>query len=89
LLVLDTGITIWYVTFMQHNPSELTKKITVVLPADLVERATETLGKGNLTAALREALTEALRKESYKQLLAMRGKVDFGLTWQEIKSLDD
>lgn len=52
------------------------RKITVHLPADLVEGAQEATGAG-VTETVRQGL-EALRRQMfYAQMKALRGKVDF------------
>lgn len=65
------------------------KKVTMNLPADLVEDAPKYLGKSSLTEAVREALQEAMHRQACKQLIEMRGKIEFGMTWQEMKALRD
>lgn len=70
------------------NPP-LQKKVTLMLPADLVERAPEALGKRSLTEAVRDALQDALHRQACQELIALRGKVKFDLTWQQVKALDD
>lgn len=75
---------------MKHNTHTTPmRKVTMNLPASLVESATEVLGKGNLTEAVREALKEALHREACKELLAMRGKVKFAYDWKQLRAMED
>ena len=50
------------------------RKITVNLPADLLETATRLTGKG-ITSTLVEGLREIERREKRSALRALRGKV--------------
>ena len=60
------------------------RKVTVNLPARLLE-GTE-LGT---TELIREALKWYRHKLACEALLALRGKVKFGMTYQELKELRD
>lgn len=64
---------------MKHK--EEMRKITVNLPAALLEG----LEEGGLTETIREALEAHRRKALFAKLEARRGKVDFGMSWQEMK----
>lgn len=66
------------------KPVEETRKITVNLPASLIDGLVEREEK-SLTEILREALQLYRRKTLFTQLESRRGKVDFGATWQELK----
>lgn len=75
---------------MKHTatpPSQ--KKVTLMLPADLVANAPKALGKRSLTEAVRDALEAALHRQACQDLLALRGKVKFEYTWQQVKAMDD
>ncbi len=71
----------------EHNP--LTKKVTMNLPVDLVEDAPSFLGKSSLTEAVRDALREEMHRKACRELLALRGKIDFKYSWQELRAMDD
>ena len=66
-----------------HNHTE-TQKITANLPKATLKAAQEYTGLG-ITETLKIALEDLKRKKAYQDLLALRGKVKFGLTWQEMK----
>ena len=52
------------------------RKITVFVPAELVAKAQAVTGAG-VTETLRRSLEEMLRRDAYRQLRALRGKVNF------------
>jgi hypothetical protein len=54
------------------------KKVTVVLPADLLRRAQRTSAEG-VTATIRRGLELLAAHETYQRILAMRGRVHLGL----------
>jgi hypothetical protein len=58
------------------------RKITVNLPADLIDGVMEDSGKG-LTESIREALEAQRNAIAWQRLRALRGKIEFGMTWQE------
>jgi hypothetical protein len=74
-------------TYTHHKPAM--KRVTMNLPADLVENAPQYLEKKTLTEAVRESLREAMHRKACQELLAMRGKVDMGFSWQELRAMDD
>ncbi len=87
--VLNYGKVLWYIfmatikeQYMQHE----TQKITAHLPKDLLESAQKASGKG-ITETLRAALQSYTRAQAYEGLLALRGKVDLGLTAKDLKEL--
>lgn len=53
-----------------------TRKITVHLPADLVEAAQAATGAG-VTETVRQGLEKLRRERFYSMMKALRGKVDF------------
>lgn len=59
------------------------------LPIDLIERAPKYLGKSSLTEAVRDALREELHRQACRELMALRGKVKFQYSWQELRAMDD
>ncbi len=60
------------------------KKITVMLPADLLERAMSASGEG-LTPTLRRGLELIAAKDAYKALLELKGKFDPGISLKEMR----
>lgn len=52
------------------------RKITAFLPAELLAEAQAKTGVG-VTETLRRGLEEMLRRDAYRQLRALRGKVNF------------
>ncbi len=63
---------------------EPVQKITVNLPTSMIEDMMEISGKG-LTESLREAIKTYRNVKAHEALRAMRGKIDFGLTYKQIK----
>lgn len=51
-----------------------TQRITVHVPADLLERARRSTGQG-ITATVREGLQLVAAAEAYRQIRALRGRV--------------
>jgi hypothetical protein len=52
------------------------RKVTAFLPAELIDQAQAKTGAG-VTETLRRSLEEMLRRDAYRQLRALRGKVKF------------
>ncbi len=52
------------------------RKVTVMLPDDLVDRATKASGLG-LTPTIRRGLEVVAASDAYREALKMRGKVKF------------
>jgi hypothetical protein len=50
------------------------RKVTVMLPADLLERATKASGKV-VTPAIRRSFESVVHADAFKSVLAMRGQV--------------
>lgn len=69
-----------------HTTSGDTKKITLMLPADLVQLAQKGR-KEPLTEIIREALTESVHRRAGEELIKLRGKVQFGLSQDDIKAM--
>ncbi len=53
---------------------DATQRITVHVPADLLERARRSTGRG-ITATVREGLRLVAAAEAYQQIRALRGRV--------------
>jgi hypothetical protein len=60
------------------------KKVTVVLPADLLERATMATGKG-ITPTIREGLEAMAASHAYEGLRRMRGKVKMSINVDNLR----
>jgi hypothetical protein len=60
------------------------RKITVEIPAELLEKAQQASGTG-ITQTVRTGLQLLAASQAYDSLRKMRGKVRFGRTWQELK----
>ena len=54
------------------------RKVTVMLPADLIDRAVKASGEG-LTPTLRKGLELIAAKDVYRDLLKLKGKYPEGL----------
>jgi hypothetical protein len=67
---------------------EGTRKITVEVSDDLLKSAQSFTGEG-VTETVRQGLKRLASARAQKELLAMRGKVKFSLTWQEMKGDDE
>jgi hypothetical protein len=64
------------------------RKVTMLLPDELV-RSAQASSQTSLTETVRTALKEILHRKACQQLLALRGKVDLGINWKELKTLRD
>ncbi|MGA2214831.1 MAG: hypothetical protein ABSH31_16265 [Bryobacteraceae bacterium] len=62
-----------------------TKKITIEVPADLLEKAQQATGVG-ITQTIRTGLQLAAATQAYARLRELRGKVRFSRTWEELKA---
>lgn len=63
------------------------RKITVDVDAKVLEAA-RAEGAG-VAETVREALERQARARAWERLAALRGKVKFDLTWQEMRGKDD
>jgi len=64
------------------------RKLTITLPARLVEDTIRNEGKG-VTESIREALEARRRERAWERLKSMRGKSRITETWQELRGKDD
>lgn len=64
------------------------RKITVEVPDELLKSAQSFTG-GGVTETVRQGLKQLASARAQKELLAMRGKVKFSLSWQEMKGDDE
>jgi hypothetical protein len=60
------------------------RKITIEIPADLLEKAQEASGTG-ITQTVRTGLQLVAASNAYAKLRQLRGKVKFSRTWEELK----
>jgi hypothetical protein len=60
------------------------RKITVSVSEDLLAAAQEETGAG-VTETVREGLKKLASVRAQRELLALRGKVKFSMTWEEMK----
>jgi len=63
---------------------ERMKKLTILVPEDLLRRA-QRATKSGATPTVRKGLELLAAHDVYDRLLALEGKVKFGLTWQEMR----
>jgi hypothetical protein len=63
---------------------EALQKITVLLPRDLVKRATQASGQG-LTPTIRQGLEAVARAEAFRALRQWRGKVKFSINVDQLR----
>jgi hypothetical protein len=61
-----------------------TRKITVEIPQDLLEKAQQASGRG-ITQTIRTGLQLLAASQAYDNLRQLRGKVRFSRTWEELK----
>lgn len=64
--------------------SKVEKKITVMLPSELLNRALKATGEG-VTSTLRRGLALVAAKDTYNELIKLKGKYPEGL---EINLID-
>ncbi len=63
---------------------ETSRKITVEIPADLLEKAQQASGAG-ITQTVRTGLQLLAASQAYDRLRKLRGKVRFSRTFEELK----
>ena len=54
------------------------KKVTVVMPADLLDRVTQATGRG-ITATIRESLEAMAASQTFEEIRRLRGKVKLSI----------
>jgi len=59
------------------------RKVTMNLPAELIDDLPQ-LSDKTMTEAVRIALTDYRHKLACQNLLELRGKIEFGATWQAL-----
>jgi len=65
--------------------SPATRKITIEIPEELLEKAQQATGSG-VTQTVRTGLQLVAASQAYARLRELRGKVRFSLTVAELKS---
>jgi len=60
------------------------RKITIEVPADLLEKAQEASGEG-ITQTVRTGLRLLAASNAYAKVRELRGKVKFSLNWEQLK----
>jgi len=60
------------------------RKVTVMLPKDLVDRATKASGLG-ITPTIRKGLQAVAASDAYERILRRRGKVRFSIDVDELR----
>ena len=60
------------------------QKVTVLLPRDLLKRATRASGQG-LTPTIRQGLEAVTRAEAFRGLRGLRGKVRFSINVNQLR----
>jgi hypothetical protein len=60
------------------------QKLTVMVPSDLLRKA-QRATKAGATPTVRKGLEILATQDVYDQLLKMRGKGGFSMTWQELR----
>jgi hypothetical protein len=60
------------------------RKVTVLLPDELIRRATR-VSRVGLTPTIREGLEVIAAREAYDHLRSLKGKFEFGLSLEELR----
>ncbi len=63
---------------------ERMKKLTVLVPEELLRKARRAT-KSGITPTIRMGLKILAAHDAYEGLRSLRGKVKFGLSWQEMR----
>lgn len=79
-----SDLTIVCHTIILFAMAGATRKITVNVPADVLDEATRATGKG-VTATVIEGLTELRKRELRSALRRLKGKVKFELDLDETR----
>lgn len=64
------------------------RKITVEVPEATLRAAMQGTGEG-VTETVRRALEALATQQAYRDFRALRGKIRFEHTWQELRGKDD
>ena len=63
---------------------ERLKKVTVLLPEDLLRKARR-VSRSGITPTIRKSLQVYAARDAYEGLRKLRGKVKFGLSWEKLR----
>jgi hypothetical protein len=80
--MVDDMVSFQYVSIAKELFMEL-KKITIEVPADLLERATAASGQG-ITPTIRCGLEFVTSSAAYARLRQMKGKVEFSIRLSDL-----
>ena len=69
---------------MKKKSKPILKKITLFVPADILEEAIK-VGGDNLTQTVRKGLQLIAARDAYSEIRKMRGKVKFSLSLDEMR----
>ena len=69
---------------MKNNKKVAYKKVTLMVPVDLLEQALKA-GGDNLTQTVRKGLILIAARDTYQNIKKMRGKVKFSLSLDEMR----
>ena len=75
----------WYRIWYRELVMETARKITIVVPPDLLQKAQSATGSG-ITQTVRTGLELVAASEAYARLRQFRGKVRFTRTSAELKA---
>lgn len=65
-------------------PTEKTQKVTVILPVELIRKATRA-SKSGLTPTIRQGLASLVTADAYRQLRQLRGKQKFTIDLKRLR----
>ncbi len=68
-----------------HQHTVPTRKVTMNLPVDLIEKAPKYLGKSNLTEVVHDAVQDAMHRQACLNLLKARGSFDPKIDWKTLR----
>lgn len=60
------------------------KKLTIMVPDDLLRRARRATRSG-ITPTVRQGLELLAKQDVFEEMLRLKGKVKLGMTWQELR----
>ena len=65
-------------------PTEKTRKVTVILPVELIRKATR-VSKSGLTPTIRQGLESLVTADAYRQLRQLRGTQKFTIDLKPLR----
>lgn len=63
-------------------------RTTLTIDDAVISQVLQTTGRTNPLDAIRDALQSYLQQEKFKQVIAMRGKLDLQDNWRALRQLD-